>query len=106
MYPSDYGYAADLSKCTKTLSKYNDSTCTSNNWLKAILGTSNYGWLLTPASSFSYVSWYVYSSGYVHNSEYDYIFGVAGVIPTLYLVPEVSISSGDGSSSSPYQLAV
>ena len=46
-YPSDYGYAADLSLCQKKLSSYNDATCTANNWMKSILA-SNYGWLLTP----------------------------------------------------------
>ena len=46
-YPSDYGYAADLEKClNKQLGSYNDSTCTSNNWMKPIF-TSSYNWLLT-----------------------------------------------------------
>ena len=46
-YPSDYGYAADLSLCKKKLDSYHDATCTANNWMKSILA-SNYGWLLTP----------------------------------------------------------
>ena len=33
-YPSDYGYAADLSLCQKQLGSYNDATCTANNWMK------------------------------------------------------------------------
>ena len=47
-YPSDYGYAADLGKCSQNLNNYNNSTCTSNNWMKAIVAP-NYGWLLTPS---------------------------------------------------------
>ena len=56
-YPSDYGYAADLNQCVnKQLNKYNDSTCTSNNWMKSIITNngSNHGWLLTPHSNYSY----------------------------------------------------
>ena len=37
-YPSDYGYAADLNQCKdKTLYDYDNRTCTSNNWMKAII---------------------------------------------------------------------
>ena len=103
-YPSDYGYAADLSRCTKQLGSYNDYTCTSNNWMKAILGTSSWGWLLAPNSGNSYSAWYVNSDGGVEYIGSSYSARVA--VPTLYLNSEVSISSGDGYSSSPYQLAV
>ena len=33
-YPSDYGYAADLSLCQENLYGYDNSTCTANNWMK------------------------------------------------------------------------
>ena len=55
-YPSDYGYAADLNQCKdKTLYDYDNRTCTSNNWMKAIITNngSNTGWLLTPRSGSS-----------------------------------------------------
>ena len=104
-YPSDYGYAADLGKCTKQLGSYNDSTCRSNNWMKTIVnnGSSNAGWLLTPHSSFSNYAWYVssvdYFSGY-------YAYNAYGVVPVLYLNSELAVKSGTGSSSEPYQLDV
>ena len=103
-YPSDYGYAADLGKCTKKLNSYNDSTCTSNNWMKAILGTSSWGWLLPPSSGNSGDAWYVYSSGYVFNA-YG-VYNAFGVAPVLYLNSELAVKSGTGSSSEPYQLSV
>lgn len=101
-YPSDYGYAADLGKCTKQLGSYSDSTCTSNNWMKPIF-TSGYNWLLTPYSGNSNRAWYVDSSGIVYsNNAYD----TRGVAPVLSLSSELSIKAGTGSSSEPYQLAV
>ena len=103
-YPSDYGYAADLSKCSQTLYNYNDSTCTSNNWMKSIVAP-NYGWLLTPNSGLAYITWHVYSSGFVDYSGY-YAFNANGVTPVLYLDPSVDIKSGTGSSSAPYQLSI
>ena len=105
-YPSDYGYAADLNQCKdKTLYDYDNSTCTSNNWMKAIITNNgnNYGWLLTPYSSNSRGAWYVDSDGYVDgiNSVYD----ASGAAPVLYLSSELGIESGDGSSSKPYKLS-
>ena len=103
-YPSDYGYAADLSLCNRSLYYYNNSTCTSNNWMKSILGGSANAWLLTPNSNYSNVSWYVYSTG---NVRYNYyISSGLGVVPTLYFSEEQIIKAGAGTSSSPYQLAV
>ena len=105
-YTSDYGYAADLNQCKdKTLYDYNNSTCTSNNWMKAIITNngSNYGWLLTPGSSASYSVWYVYSSGYVYSNGNASIAN--GAVPVLSLSSELGIGSGDGSSSNPYKLS-
>ena len=106
-YPSDYGYAADLNQCKdKTLYDYDNRTCTSNNWMKAIITNngSNNGWLLTPDSGTSNIAWRVYSDGYVGN--YDYAFRAIGAVPVLSLSSELGIESGgDGSSSKPYKLS-
>ena len=106
-YPSDYGYAADLNQCVnKQLNKYNDSTCTSNNWMKSIITNngSNDGWLLTPHSNYSYIAWGVILSGIMGgNRAYYSSYGAA---PVLYLSSELGIESGgDGSSSNPYKLS-
>ena len=101
-YPSDYGYAADLGKCTKTLFYYRDSTCTSNNWMKSMMTSSN--WLLTPFSGDPVIVWNIRSTGYVyHYDNYPYI--ASGVTPVLYLGSELSIKTGTGSSSAPYQIS-
>ena len=107
-YPSDYGYAADLNQCKdKTLYDYDNSICTSNNWMKAIIAPnngSNYGWLLTPYSGDSYGAWRVNSSGNVYSNHYESYIAY-GAAPVLSLSSELSIESGGGSSSNPYKLS-
>ena len=101
-YPSDYGYAADLNQCKQTLANYDNSTCTSNNWMKAIItdNGSNHGWLLTPDSSYSFGAWYS------HGNVGEYFTGAARwAAPVLYLSSKLGIESGDGSSSNPYKLS-
>ena len=102
-YPSDYGYAADLNQCKQTLIDYDNSTCTSNNWMKAIIAP-NYGWLLTPYSGYSGYAWNMRSDGLVYgNTNASYAHGA---VPVLSLSSELGIESGgDGSSSKPYKLS-
>ncbi len=102
-YPSDYGYAADLGKCSQNLNNYNNSTCTSNNWMKAIVAP-NYGWLLTPRSGIASNVWYVYSSGGVYYN--SYVYNAYGVAPVLFLNSDANVKSGIGTSSDPYQISV
>ena len=99
-YPSDYGYATDLSKCSKNLLDYDDS-CTSNNWMKTIIAP-NWGWLLTPQSGVAHTAWLVDSTGVVNGY---YTYGASGVAPVFYLSSELNIKAGTGSSSAPYQLS-
>ncbi len=107
-YPSDYGYATDLSKCSQTLFNYNSGTdsyaCRSNDWMYSIITNSgiNDGWLLTPNSSIARYAFYVVSSGYVNSN--DYVCDAYGVAPVLYLGSNQNIVAGDGSQSNPYQL--
>lgn len=102
-YPSDYGYAADLGKCSQNLNNYNNSTCTSNNWMKAIVAP-NYGWLLTPRSGIASNVWYVHSSGGVYYN--SYVYNAYGVAPVLFLNSDANVKSGTGTSSDPYQISV
>ena len=105
-YPSDYGYAADLNQCKQTLYDYDNSTCTSSNWMKAIITNngSNYGWLLSHNSGTSSGAWNVGSGGYVGNG---ITYNARGAVPVLSLSSELGIKSGlgDGSSSNPYKLS-
>ena len=104
-YPSDYGYAADLSLCQQNLHGYNNSGCTANNWMKSIITNNgaNYGWLLTPSSDSGCDAWRVVSSGI---GNYDFASYANGVVPVLSLSSELGIGPGTGTSSSPYQLSV
>lgn len=105
-YPSDYGYAADLSLCQKTLYDYDNATCTANNWMKSVVTNNggNLGWLLTPDSVSANGAWAVYSLDHVDTG--SAAFRANGVTPVLFLTSELSIKTGTCSSSSPYQLSV
>ena len=107
-YPSDYGYATDLSKCSQTLYNYNSRTdsyaCRTNDWMYHIFKTNSYDWLLAPRSSLAYIAFNVDLSGSVIDYNY-YVCYAYGVAPVLYLGSDQDIVSGDGSQSNPYQLA-
>lgn len=100
MYPSDYAYATDLSVCSKDGYNYDGNTnCKGKDWL---LDTSNSAWTIAPDASNSYFAFFVRSSGYVDN---DGVCNSRGVRPVLYLKSDVSIASGEGTSTNPYILS-
>ena len=104
MYPSDYGYASDLTKCREKINNYNSSTCSQNNWIH------NMGslWLLTHDSASSNRSWSINSSGNASvngNGKGSTSNGLL-VFPSLFLSSNVKIISGTGSINNPYQLGV
>ncbi|MDY5996359.1 MAG: hypothetical protein SPJ07_03250 [Bacilli bacterium] len=103
-YPSDYGYATDLSKCFQALHNYDDSTCKSNDWMYSVITNSgnDYGWLLFPHKNYAYSVLRVSVSGYARN--YGYASATEGVVPVLYLNSKQIIIGGDGSQNNPYQL--
>lgn len=104
MYPSDYGYASDLTKCREKINNYNASTCSQNNWIY------NMGslWLLTHDSARSDRNWSINSSGNASvngNGNGGTSNGLL-VFPSLFLSSNVKIISGTGSINNPYQLGV
>ena len=99
-YPSDYGYAVDLNKCSKSLNLYNDAVCISNNWMSSI-STSEI-WLLNPRTDNSNQSSSIVSNKILFSPVDD----KKAIFPTLYLDSKLTIKSGSGTSSSPYQLSV
>lgn len=104
MYPSDYGYASDLTKCREKINNYNASTCSQNNWIY------NMGslWLLTHDSARSDRNWSINSSGNASvngNGNGGTSNGLL-VFPSLFLSSDVKIISGNGSINNPYQLVV
>ena len=103
-YPSDYGYAANFNQCNQTLTKYNDSTCTSHNWISTIVNNEGYGgWLLTPASNYSRMAADVHLTGFIHTPG-SFTSVSLGAIPVLYLDSSISIVGGTGTSNNPYQI--
>ena len=105
MYASDYGYATAggsttnrLTCSSSNLSSLNDlADCTNNNYLH----NDKSFWFLTTTSSDSYDSFVLAGSIYFNAS-----FQASNIHPTLYLKSNISIASGDGSSSAPYQLKI
>lgn len=97
MYPSDYGYATDLSLCTASLSGYNSEDCVNNNWLSY---TSDQ-WLLSPYSSNAYYVYAVNAAGNVYN----HIASPAKAVrPVVYLRSDIQIVGGEGTKEVPYVL--
>lgn len=103
MYPSDYGYATDFTKCSQNLYNYDNSTdsyaCRTNDWLYN--GASE--WLLTPYSSSAIGAWDVSSSGFVIDG--DNVYNAGGVRPVLNLDSVLVIESGSGTESDPYRIS-
>ena len=101
MYPSDYMYAGDLSKCSKDGYNWNtdQTNCRDTSWLR---NTSTSQWTITPSSNFSYHIFRVYNSGYVYS--YDVTYSCASR-PVLYLASTVEITGGEGTSENPFTLS-
>ena len=110
MYPSDYGYAADFTKCKDASgndlnigsynSDVNDYQCRKNNYLYKVA----FEWVLTPHSGTSSNVWDVSSPGSV-NPNYDAYYS-DGVRPVVFLSSSQDIASGEGKENNPYQLLV
>ncbi len=102
-YPSDYGYASDLSLCQVKLNNYGyNSNCTNTNWMKPIM--SDYYWFITPNPDSEIKVWIVNFDGIVENDYYvSYQFWTS---PVLSLNSEQGFLKGTGTNSNPYQLSV
>ena len=110
MYPSDYGYATSGGSTTNRQACLNKelynwgsvSDCYQNDWL---YNSSIYQWTLTPVpfSSYSSVVFRVIASGFVNASIANSSYGVR---PVVYLKSSVKITGGEGTSISPYTLAL
>ena len=96
MNVSDYGYATTTH--TAALSSY--GSYASTNWLYG----QGYEWTITPPSSDSYDALYVTYDGSVYYGTAS-LYGCA-VRPSLYLGSSVYVVSGDGTESTPYQIAM
>ena len=104
IYTSDYGYSADLSKCSGlNIYNYSSSTnnyeCRSNNWLY----TGDFKWLLAPHSTTNTTIFRLVSDGTVRSA--NAASNGMYVYPAVYLNKNISISGGNGTSSTPYTIS-
>ena len=94
MYVSDYGFAASPDAWTLTMSSYNNTTATNNNWMYMGL----YEWTISRYAGDSDVAFLVNIDGGV---SYDYVDLSGGVRASFNLESSVSYVSGSGSMSDP-----
>ena len=97
MYVSDYGYAANPSAWTATLTNYKNSSITSVNWLYLNAGE----WTITRRSGSNSDSYYINKTGFVSGTN---TYGKGCVRPTFYLTSTVTYASGTGTSSDPIRI--
>ena len=94
MYVSDYGFAASPDAWTLTMSSYNNTTATNNNWMYMGL----YEWTISRNAGPSNGAFYVNGGGFVN---YNYVYSGFGVRASFNLESSVSYVSGSGSMSDP-----
>ena len=94
MYVSDYGFAASPDAWTLTMSSYNNTTATNNNWMYMGL----FEWTFSRYAGNSDSAFFVYGDGYV---DYGVVDGYLGVRASFNLESSVSYVSGSGSMSDP-----
>ena len=94
MYVSDYGFAASPDAWTLTMSSYNNTTATNNNWMYMGL----YEWTISRTADVSYSAFDVDGGGNVGNNGVNDYFGVRA---SFNLESSVSYVSGSGSMSDP-----
>ena len=94
MYVSDYGFAASPDAWTLTMSSYNNTTATNNNWMYMGL----YEWTISRRADYSYNAFFVNDGGGVFDYGVSYNCGVRA---SFNLESSVSYVSGSGSMSDP-----
>ena len=94
MYVSDYGFAASPDAWTLTMSSYNNTTATNNNWMYMGL----YEWTISRLAGTSDFAFRVLSDGSVNDF---LVLSSYGVRASFNLESSVSYVSGSGSMSDP-----
>ena len=105
MYPSDYSYTYALGVDNTCYNAGNNCRTNKggkpkNGWIYNTNSNST-EWLLSPFSAGSSSAFSLSGSGFVHGGDSR---GSIGVRPSLYLVSNIKIDSGEGTKQSPYQL--
>ncbi len=103
IYPSDYLYATDQSVCTAQAKDW-DSSCSNKDWLFRAGAI----WTITSANDMWGATVYCIGGDTVsvtYEQATSQTYNVV-VRPTLYLKSDVFITSGNGTRTNPYQLAI
>ena len=101
MYPSDYGYSANMTSCSSTTLYNYGTSCKDSSWL---FNSTIDQWTLSPRadSSRAYLMFSVYSDGRLYNDTAKY---ASGVRPVTYLKSNIKIVDGVGTDQQPFVLA-
>ncbi len=100
MSVTDFGYGSNNASCERTTNlNAGNNACISNNYL---FNSSISQWTITSTSGTIGV-WYMNLAGFLSS---DYARNASGVRPSLFLKPEVKITSGKGTQSDPYRLSI
>ena len=101
IYPSDYAYASTNDTCKNDIYTV-DSHCGESNWLH----TDYYSyWLISPRPHSEADNFALAISA--NSSVFDaYVTDVYSVRPSVYLNPNVTITEGEGTETSPYKLSI
>ena len=105
IYASDYGYAAS-DECTQTIAYYDNTTCINNNWL---FNADAYltEWTLNQHTEIGLRAFIIYDIGRMTIDMYSTTFNSElAVRPVLYLISDVQITGGSGTSTDPYKLSI
>ena len=98
IYPEDYGYANKNCYSNTDLSNYNDEECMDSNWI-----FYEFIWTMIAREDNANVIFYVNNEGRLYG---NYTYWADRIYPTIYLKPNVRITSGDGTLENPYQLTL
>ena len=105
MYPSDYSYTYALgvdNTCYTDGFDCDGSSGKTNGWIYNTNSNSSQ-WLLSPRSGDSNFAFFLFFSGRVYS--YGYLVANSNYVrPSLYLVSNIKIDSGEGTEQSPYRL--
>ena len=112
-YVTDWAYASSETACAINMNDGYDAdndnsdnmTCNKNNWMHHGSTTDEVMRMLSPfaASGNAYYVWLVYGDGFIYGDGSSY---AVSIFPSVYLNSNVKITSGSGTSSDPYILAV
>ena len=97
MYANDYGFAANPSAWTTSMSSYSSTSIRNNNWMYMGL----YEWTISRRSSGSVSAFRVNLTGDLFN---DAVYGNYAVRPVFYLTSSITYNRGSGTAADPVRI--